>query len=61
MTKQELTTNIKALRNQINKLEVKCQEREDKLLKVLFAMEPFIEVLTSAQQKEMIILAGMDK
>mgnify|MGYP003654001086 FL=1 len=61
MTKQELTTNIKALRNQINKLEVKCQEREDKLLKVLFALEPFIEVLTSAQQKEMIRLAGMDK
>ena len=61
MTKQELTTNIKALRNQINKLEVRFQEREDKLLKVLFALEPFVEVLTSSQQKEMMILAGMDK
>jgi septal ring factor EnvC (AmiA/AmiB activator) len=61
MTKQELTTNIKALRNQINKLEVRCQEREDKLLKVLLAMEPFVEVLTSVQQKEMMRLAGIEE
>lgn len=36
------------------KLEVKCQIREDKLLKVLLALEPFVEVLTDAQQKQMM-------
>jgi hypothetical protein len=61
MTKQELTHNVKALRNQINKLEVRCQEREDKLLKVLLSLEPFVQVLTSAQQKEMMRLAGMEE
>jgi hypothetical protein len=35
-------------------LEVKCQEREDKVVKVLMALEPFVEVLTTAQQKQMM-------
>ena len=59
MTKQELTSNVKVLIRRIGKLEDKCQEREDKLLKVLLALEPFVEVLTSAQQKEMMRLVEM--
>ena len=59
MTKQELTANVKVLIRRIGKLEDKCQEREDKLLKVLLALEPFVEVLTSAQQKEMMRLVEM--
>jgi hypothetical protein len=54
MTKQELTTELKALRSQMGLLELKCKEREDKLLKVLLSLEPFVKVLTSAQQKEMM-------
>ncbi len=40
------------LRAQINNLEVKSQEREDKMIKVLLTLEPFVEVLTKAQQLE---------
>ena len=36
----------------MNNLEVKSQEREDKMLKVLMTLEPFVEVLTKAQQLE---------
>jgi hypothetical protein len=61
MTKQELTTSLKTLRNQMAALELKCQEREDKLLKVLLALEPFVQVLTSAQQKEMMRLASIEE
>jgi hypothetical protein len=60
MTKQDLTRNLATIRNQMAALELKCQEREDKLLKVLLALEPFVKVLTSAQQKEMMRLVGMD-
>ena len=60
MTKQELTISLKSLRNQMAKLELKSQEREDKLLKVLLALEPFVEVLTTVQQKEMMRLAGIE-
>ncbi len=44
---------IKALRRQIVSLEKRCQEREDKITKVLMAIEPFVEVLTKAQQLEL--------
>ena len=60
MTKQELTISLKSLRNQMAKLELKSQEREDNLLKVLLALEPFVEVLTTVQQKEMMRLAGIE-
>jgi hypothetical protein len=54
ISKIELRAQIKLLRAQMDNLEVKCQEREDKLLKILLALEPFVEVLTSAQQKTMM-------
>ena len=44
---------IKALRRQLATLEKKCQEREDKMTKVLMALEPFVEALTKAQQLEL--------
>lgn len=50
----ELRQQIKLLRTQMANLEVKCQEREDKVVKVLMALEPFVEVLTTAQQKQMM-------
>ena len=50
----ELRGQIKLLRAQINNLEVKCQEREDRLLKLLETLGPFFEVLTGAQQKKIM-------
>jgi len=50
----ELRGQIKLLRAQINNLEVRCQEREDRLLKLLETLEPFVEVLTDAQQKKIM-------
>ncbi len=52
ISKIELRAQIKLLRAQINNLEVKSQEREDKMIKVLLTLEPFVEVLTKAQQLE---------
>ena len=52
ISKIELRAQIKLLRAQLSNLEVNCREREDKMLKVLMAIEPFLEVLTMAQQKE---------
>ena len=54
ISKIELRAQIKLLRAQMDNLEVKCQEREDKLVEVIMALEPFIEVLTTAQQKQMM-------
>jgi len=54
ISKIELRAQIKLLRAQMDNLEVKCQEREDKLLNILVALEPFVEVLTDAQQKAMM-------
>jgi hypothetical protein len=54
ISKIELRAQIKLLRAQMDNLEVKSQEREDKLLKILLTLEPFVEVLTSAQQKTMM-------
>ena len=54
ISKIELRAQIKLLRAQIDNLEVKCQEREDKVVKILMALEPFVEVLTTAQQKQMM-------
>ena len=44
---------IKALRRQLATLENKCQLREDKITKVLMALEPFVGVLTKAKQLEL--------
>ena len=60
MTKSEIEIKLKTLRAQMSKMETRAQEREDKLLKILFALEPFVEVLTSAQQKEMTRVAGLE-
>lgn len=51
ISKIELRSQIKLLRAQMDNLEVKCQEREDKLLNVLLTLEPFVEVLTSAAKR----------
>lgn len=54
ISKIELREQIKLLRTQMNDLEVKCQEREDKVVRILMALEPFVEVLTTSQQKQMM-------
>ena len=56
ISKIELRAQIKLLRAQMDNLEVKCQEREDKLFKLLLTLEPFVEMLTIAQKKELMDL-----
>tara|TARA_R110002094_G_scaffold161424_5_gene146587 strand:- start:1053 stop:1235 length:183 start_codon:yes stop_codon:yes gene_type:complete len=50
----ELRQQIKLLRAQLHNLEVKCQDREDKVVKILMKLEPFVEVLTATQQKQLM-------
>ena len=59
ISKIELRAQIKLLRAQMDNLEAKCKEREDKLVDILLAIEPFINVLTDAQQKE--LMSSVDK
>tara|TARA_R110000782_G_C14819221_1_gene413849 strand:+ start:6056 stop:6256 length:201 start_codon:yes stop_codon:yes gene_type:complete len=54
--KAELRQEIKALRFQMAKLEERCKEREDKLVNLIFALEPFLNAL-SPEMHEKIIAA----
>ena len=43
---------IKLLRIQMSKLEQSCKDREDKLIKLLFALEPFLNALSPEVHKQ---------
>lgn len=45
MSNIELRAQIKLLRAQMANLEVKCQQREDKLMDLILALEPFLKDL----------------
>jgi hypothetical protein len=53
-SKIELERNIRLLRNQMAELEIRCQQRGDKLMMVFEAIEPFFGIMTEAQQKNML-------
>jgi|GEM_PF-3483366 predicted nuclease with TOPRIM domain len=52
--RQELRQDIKALRNQMARLEEKCKEREDKLVKLIFALEPFLNALSPEMHEKIL-------
>jgi len=47
---------IKLLRTQMAKLEQSCKDREDKLIKLLFILEPFLNALPPEIHKQ---ISGM--
>lgn len=50
-SKTDLYRELKSLRKQLTNLEKKCQEREDQVVKVLLAIEPFLPALSAEAQK----------
>jgi hypothetical protein len=54
--KADLRAEIKALRYQMAKLEKRCKEREDRVVKVCFILEPFMAVLSPEQNKKIMKL-----
>jgi hypothetical protein len=52
--KADLRAEIKALRFQMAKLEKSCKEREDKVIKVCFILEPFLAAFTPEQNKKIM-------
>ena len=46
MNKPDLRSEVKALRFQMAALHKRCNEREDKLVEILFILEPFINALS---------------
>ena len=51
--KADIRSEIKALRFQMAKLETRCKDREDKLIKVLLILEPFLGPLDAAMDKKL--------
>ena len=45
-SKMDLRVQIKQLRQQMADLEDKCKEREDKLMNLIFVLEPFLNALS---------------
>lgn len=58
-SKTDLYRELKNLRKQFTDLEKKCQDREDKLVKILFAVEPFLPTLSEAAQREIEDTIGL--
>ncbi len=54
MLKSQLRQDIKALRIQMANLERKCQEREDKVVKFLLNMEPYLSLLAPDVQDKLL-------
>ena len=50
MSKENLRKEIKALRHQMANLDAACKVREDKVVELLFLLEPFITALPSDVQ-----------
>lgn len=56
--KNELRQEIKALRIQMARLEENAKAREDKLLNLIFTLEPFFNALTP--QMHDAVMAALD-
>jgi len=54
ISKIELRAQIKLLRAQMNNLEVKCTQREDKLMNLILILEPFFNALTPEMHKQVM-------
>jgi hypothetical protein len=54
MSTIELRTQIRLLRSQLYTLEVKCQDREDKLMNLILILEPFINALSPEMHKQIL-------
>jgi hypothetical protein len=54
MNKLELRSQIAMLRTQMDKLEIKCQKREDKIVKLIFLLEPFLNALSPEIHKQIL-------
>jgi len=59
MNKIELRQQIKMLRTQMANVEKRCQEREDKIVDLISALEPFLNTLSPEIHKQ--ILAECDR
>lgn len=53
-SKIELRVQIKLLRAQMNNLEVKSKEREDKLMGLVLVLEPFLNALSPEIHKQIM-------
>ena len=53
-SKNELRAQIKLLREQMNNLEVRCKEREDKLVNFVISLEPFLNALSPETHKQIM-------
>ena len=54
ISKIELRAQIKLLRAQMDNLEVKCKEREDKMLGVILILEPLFDTVTPTMKEAII-------
>jgi len=54
VSKIELRAQIKLLRAQMNNLEVKSKEREDKLMNLVLIYEPFLNALSPEIHKQIM-------
>lgn len=52
-SKRDLQNNIKVLRSQVTRLEVRCAEREDKLVELILAIGKWIPALPKHVQAEL--------
>jgi len=59
VSKGDLRAQIKLLRVQMNNLEVKSQEREDKLMNLVLVLEPFLNALSPEIHKQIIEALGI--
>lgn len=56
--KADLRQEIKALRYQMANLEEKCKEREDKMMRLFFMLEPFLNALSPETQQQILGVIG---
>lgn len=53
MSTQDLRMQVVILRKQMVKLQNDAKEREDKLMKTLMMIQPFLEVLSETQLRQL--------
>lgn len=58
ISKIELRAQIKLLRAQMNNLEVKSKEREDKIMDLVLILEPFLNALSPEIHKQIVKTLG---
>lgn len=61
MTKQGMTKEIQSLRYQMVTLKNMMKQREDKLLKVIELLEPFLPQLLSSKEEQERFLKEMNE